>query len=166
MQTSPADLQVTHYLERGQGGDAPPAMQLQASMGPPRLDSDHSGEPCLGEGRGLPLAVWDGLCMMLLGLLASPHMCSGIGSVSNSGGRSRGAASDRSIGAPCCTPLPPAVLDCLFNSELLARCADYRTLKMFLIQLALGKSEQQVWPGSAESRHPHVAGRRGGAPQQ
>ena len=71
MQTSPADLQVTHYLERGQGGDAPPAMQLQASMGPPRLDSDHTGEACLGEGRGargLP-----GLRVMLLVLLASPR---------------------------------------------------------------------------------------------
>ena len=49
--------------------------------------------------------------------------------------------------APPCPSLPPksAVLDCMFNSELLARCADYRPLKMFLIQLSLGKAEQQVW---------------------
>ena len=46
----PVCLQVSQYLERGQGGDAPPAMQLQPSMGPPRLDSDHTGEACLGEG--------------------------------------------------------------------------------------------------------------------
>ena len=46
-------------------------MQVQASMGPPRLDSDHTGEACLGEGRGargLP-----GLRVMLLVLLASPR---------------------------------------------------------------------------------------------
>ncbi len=46
----------------------------------------------------------------------------------------------------CCVP---AVADCIFSSEMLERAAEYRPLKLFLIQLALGTTAQKV--GAAAS---------------
>lgn len=40
--------------------------------------------------------------------------------------------------------LLPAVADCIVNSEMLERAAEYRPLKFFLIQLVLGHTAQQV----------------------
>lgn len=53
--------------------------------------------------------------------------------------------------APSCPPL--AVMDCILASDLLAACAAYRPLKLFLIQLALGMTAQQVGPCRAHHEH-------------
>ncbi|KAL4425454.1 hypothetical protein ABPG75_009470 [Micractinium tetrahymenae] len=40
--------------------------------------------------------------------------------------------------------VPCLVLDCILSTNLLAACAEYRPLKLFLIQLALGMAAQQT----------------------
>lgn len=40
--------QVKQHLEAGLGGDAPAAMRVPLSLGPPRFDTDHRGAVCLG----------------------------------------------------------------------------------------------------------------------
>lgn len=41
--------QVKQHLEETRGGEAPAAMRFPLSLGPPRLDADHCGAPCLGQ---------------------------------------------------------------------------------------------------------------------
>lgn len=40
--------QVRQHLEAGLGGEAPPSMCVPLSLGPPRIEADHRGAPCLG----------------------------------------------------------------------------------------------------------------------
>lgn len=59
---SSLDCQVKRHLEEGHGGEAPAAMRFPMSLGPPRIDADHQGKPCLG---AWPVAA-AGVCARVL----------------------------------------------------------------------------------------------------
>lgn len=137
------------------GGDAPAAMHMPLSFGNPRFETDHRGAPCLG-----------GCCCPCAWLVTLVHASGPEGLQQCSVAGAAAVQHDAQpvsthivplaspVGRPHLphTPAPraclllslPAVADCIVNSEMLERAAEYRPLKFFLIQLALGHTAQQV----------------------